>query len=196
MFNRYWREYPWLLQLLLFVIMIFILAGFFMKVVAPLTVTLLTDVRNLDLRALSPESPRPMIRAALIWQALSSVAIFTLPSLLFAYQTSPRFRSYLGLVRPGKNIQWVHVVLIMLGAIPLMLQLQAFMRMFDLGVEDNSKLISTLMRMDSFGDFAMVFIIMAMLPALGEELFFRGIVMRFISRKNGFIPHHRNGPHR
>ena len=188
MFNRYWREYPWLLQLLLFVLMIFILAGFFLKVVAPLTVSLLTQVQGLDLRELSKESPKPVVRAALIWQALSSIAIFALPSLLFAYQATPHFRSYLGLRRPGRSVHWGWVSLLMLGAMPLMLQLQALMRMLDLGIEDNSKLTEAMLRMESFPEFAAVFFVMAIIPAAGEELFFRGIVMRFIARKNGFAP--------
>jgi len=188
MFNRYWREYPWLLQLLLFVIMIFILAGFFMKVVAPAAMSLFTNVKTFDLRSLSKDSPMPQVHAALTWQALSSIAIFLLPSLLFAYQTTPYVAGYLGFRRPGKKMHWWLVTLLMLGAMPVMLQLQAFMRMADLGTEINDRLTDALLRMHTFGDFLGVFFVMAVLPALGEELFFRGIVMRFIAKKNGFAP--------
>jgi membrane protease YdiL (CAAX protease family) len=188
MFNRYWRDYPWPLQLLLFVLMIFILAGFFMKVVAPGAMSLFTDVRSFDLQAITPESPMAEIRAALTWQALSSIAIFLLPSLLFAYQTTPHMGSYLGLRRPGKKLHWGLVTLLMLGAMPLMLQLQAWMRMANLGTETHQQLTEALLRMQTFGDFAGVFFVMAILPALGEELFFRGVVLRFLARRNNLLP--------
>ncbi len=189
MFNRYWREYPWFLQLFLFVIMIFTLGGFFIKIVIPYTVPLFTGVKNFDPATLSASSTIMYVRTGLAWQGLFHMSIFLLPSLLFAYQTHPRPAHFLGLRKPGKNIQWLLVALVMLSAIPIMLQMQVFMSRLNLGREiqnmqaESEAQTAAFLNMPSPFDFLFTFFVMAILPAFGEELLFRGILLRFASKK-------------
>ncbi len=190
MLNRYWREYPLLVQMLLFVIMIFVLAGFAIKVVMPVAVHWLTGIQGLDLQQLTKESHPGEIRAALLWQGLFSISIFLVPSLLFTYQTTPHMQHYLGLRKPASSRHWILTALLILGAMPVMLQLQALMRMIDFGADAaalqaaNDRLTEAFLQMPAPGDLIHVFLVMAILPAVGEELFFRGIIMRFIAKRN------------
>ncbi len=193
MLNRYWREYPLLVQMVLFVIMIFILAGFFIKVVMPVTVHLFTGIRKFDIQLLTKESHPAEIRAGLISQVLVSLSIFLLPSLLFVYHTTPHVRTYLGLRKPTLYTHWILTVLLILGAMPLMLQIQALMKGIDFGEDTaavqaaSDRLSEALLQMSGPGDLVFVFLGMAVLPAIGEELFFRGIIMRFLAKRNRYF---------
>ncbi len=190
MLNRYWREYPLLVQMLLFVVMIFVLAGFFINVVMPFTIYLFAGTQGIDMQLLTKESHPGEIRAALLWQGLFSMSIFLIPSLLFTYQTTPHRQAYLGLRKPASSAHWILTSLLILGAMPVMLQLQVVLRTIDFGADAaamqaaNDRLTEAFLNMSGPGDFISVFLVMAVLPAVGEELFFRGIIMRFIAKRN------------
>jgi len=189
MFNRYWRTYPWLFQLLQFVILIFIFSFFFMGAVAPFAMFQL-GVSAEDILSLSEESPRRIINAALLVQFLNAAGIFLIPALLFAYFTHPRPGEYLGLRKPGKPIHWLLVVLIMLGAMPIFLFVAELISHLDFGEsvkqaqEQNDRLTKGLLNMTSPLHFLASFLVLAILPGLSEELFFRGLLMRFAAKRS------------
>src|ERR1700744_1234736 len=76
MFSRYLRSYPWWLQLVLFVLMIFTLISLMTAVIYVLPK--FTGVSLEDIGNLNEHSPRPIIDAALLYQAISSVGVFLL----------------------------------------------------------------------------------------------------------------------
>ncbi len=160
-----------------------------MNVATPYLVSWITGVESVDLEQLNRESPQIEITAALLWQGFFSIGIFLIPALLFAYQTTPHMRQYLGLRKPGNALQWLLSAVIMLGAIPVMLQIHALMRNFDFGADaaalqaTNDRMTQAFLSMPSVADFFLVFLIMAIVPAIGEELFFRGIIMRFMAKR-------------
>lgn len=187
--NRYWREYPWGLQFLLFVLMIFTLSSFFM-VIAYLVVPLFTGVPIADLAGLNDQSTRRIKDAFLLAQGISSTGVFLAPAVLFAYMAHPRPAEYLGLRKPGKAIHWLLVPLVMLGAMPLLLGLEALMRDITLAGKaqemqnDTDSAFKALLSMQSFGDFLKTFAVLSIVPAICEELLFRGAVMRIIHLRN------------
>ncbi|MCD6065093.1 MAG: family intrarane metalloprotease [Flavipsychrobacter sp.] len=187
--NRYWREYPWGLQFLLFVLMVFTLTSFF-TVVAYLVVPFFTGVPITELQGLNEQSTSRVKDAFLLLQTISSVGVFLAPALLFAYMTHPRPVEYLGLRKPGKAIHWVLVPLVMLGAIPVLLGLETLFREISLGgkakdMQDTTDTaFKVLLTMRSFNDFLKTFAVMAIMPAICEELLFRGAVMRIIHARN------------
>ena len=81
----------------------------------------------------------------------------------------------------------------MLGAMPVLDKIQESVSYINFGsygkqvkaaqeVSDN--MTNAFLTMNSFGSFVKVFCIMAIVPALGEELFFRGVLMRFARQRS------------
>ncbi len=187
--SRYWREYPLFLQLLLLILMMFSL-GSFSIVVVSLLVPSITGAQIVDVAAVNPQSSRAVVNGALLAQLITASFAFLLPALLFAYMTHPRPQHYLGLRKPGKSIHWLLVTMVMLGAIPVFLGMDGFFKLFVFGKtlnemqQKNENAFKALLNMPTFADFIKVFLILAVLPAVGEEMIFRGVLMRTLHRRN------------
>ena len=190
MFTRYWRTYPWYLQLFLFMTMMFTffwLGTSFIWMLLPK----LTGVPTKDFLNITPQSPLRTIRTLLWATGINTATVFILPALLFAYLSHPRPAGYLGLRLPGKSIQWLLVTGIILGFLPLTLSLEGWMHQhINLGQWAKSTQGSTdatfaaFLKMDSIADFIKVFFVLAVLPPLGEELLFRGVLLRFAHKRS------------
>jgi membrane protease YdiL (CAAX protease family) len=188
MFNRYWREYPWFFQLTQYIIFIFVFASLFGGVIGPLLAPILgggvKDVVNITATSTQAE-----VNTVLWIQAFGHFGMFMFPAVLFAYLMHPRPTEYLGLRRPGKAIHWPLVVLTTLGALPVILVMGTLMRQIDLGPaanrmhEQTEVVMRRMMDVRTPGEFLARLFVMAILPAIGEELMFRGILMRFAARK-------------
>jgi membrane protease YdiL (CAAX protease family) len=187
--SRYWREYPLALQVLLLILMMFSM-GSFSIVVSKLLVPGIYGVSVTDIFSVSEKSPRNIADAAMLVQCIGAVFTFLLPALLFSYLTHPKPGHYLGLRRPGKSIQWLLVIVLMISAMPIMLGVESLVKMFDLGKAANEMQVKNentfkaFLVMNSFGEFLKVFVLLAILPAVSEELIFRGILMRTLHRRN------------
>lgn len=189
MFTRYWRSYPWMMQMLLFLLMVFTFISL-AYVVTFYMVPSITGVSLTQIVGLNGSSPRKVVDAAMVYQVISSVFIFLAPSLLFAYLATPRPAGYLGLRKPGKPIQWVLVTVMMISAIPLLLQIEAIMQHFNFGnkvqqmQQENDDIMNAFLNIQNGGQFAVALLVMAVLPAVCEELFFRGILLRFAKKRS------------
>ncbi len=192
MFTRYWRNYPWFLQLFLFVTMMFTFLWLGRSVVWSL-LPKLTDVPIKDILEVKADSSLKVVRAALLANTLVHICVFSLPPLLFAYFTHPRPAQLLGLRLPGKPVHWLLVTGIMLGFLPLSLSLEAWMQQHinfgawakDMQTETDSTFAAYL-NMRSKADLIKVFIAFAIVPPIGEELLFRGVIMRFAHKRARF----------
>lgn len=189
MFNRYWRSYPWFFQLLQFIILIMVLAAFFLLAVAPFLLHVL-HVSADQILGISEQSPRNVINAVLIVQFFTATGIFLLPALLFAYFTHPKPAKYLGLVKPGKAIHWILAPVVIVSATPLFLLLAEWISHIDFGTsvkqaqEANDKAFKALLTMHTPLQFVATFFVLAILPGISEELFFRGLLMRFAAKRS------------
>jgi hypothetical protein len=188
MFNRYWRTYPWILQ----VVLLFLTCTTLMSFFTYLVLVLLPHFSHLsftDLTQLTSTSDIHAIRTGLWVQAITHASTFALPGLLFTAFTHPRIRYYLGLRAPGKAIHWLLVTGLMLGLIPLFLWGEAWMMQhLHLGVwadelqKTNDNTVSAFLRLDTGSDLIMLLFVLALLPAFGEEVIFRGILLRLLHR--------------
>lgn len=187
--NRYWREYPLFLQVVLLLLMMFSFTSFVIAI-AQLLIPKLTNVAMADLQNITENSPRALINAALLFQSLTATGMFLLPAILFTYLTHPKPMQYLGLRKPGKPIQWVLVPLVMVGAIVLFLFINELFQNLNLGSnaknmqDKHDSTIKAFLNMQTTGDFIKAFAIMAILPAISEEMIFRGILMRLVHRRS------------
>ena len=186
---RYFRYFPWGFQVLMFIVLVFTMycfafwgLNFFLPRLTGL---------NIDfLDSLDEHSPYYQIRTGLYIQGITSLLFFALPAFLFAYLAHPRPMQYLGLTKPGRNMQFLIVIILMLSAIPVLdfienlmskLPMTASMRNSQL---QNEKISDAFLKMPDITALAATFIALAIIPALGEELFFRAIMMKFVKKQS------------
>lgn len=181
---RYWRHYPRFLQLLLLLLMVFTLVSFSGAVAEFLSVKLF-GYNIAQLRGLDKNSPEGMIRATKMVQAIGNMLFFLCSALLFAYLTHPRPLGYLGFRNVQQKIHFLIVPLLMVSSSLVLLQLGdwseylPFSKAARTAHLEGIEKTKLLLRMDSPGDLLVNLLIMALIPAVGEELMFRGIIMRF-----------------
>src|SRR6185312_11539562 len=116
---RYLRSYPLGLQIFLFIMLWLVCLS--LAIATYYVIPQITGVSILQAVGFNEKSPRPILDAALILQLINELSLFMLPALLFAYLAHPRPRNYLGLKKPGKPVQWILVIFLMIGAIPIIL---------------------------------------------------------------------------
>lgn len=192
MFNRYWREYPFWMQLLQFVIL-WVASSFFFMVVATRIIVYTTGIPAETILNITNESPVAVVNAFLLLQFISAIGTFLFPALAFAYFTHPRPVKYLGIVTPKKPYHIILAVCVLLGALPMLSTIAGWISQLDLGEAvkasqaKNDQLMNALLTISSPAQLIFTFIVLAILPGISEELFFRGIVMRFAARKAPFV---------
>jgi hypothetical protein len=195
MFMKYFRYYPWGMQLLLFLLMTLT----FMSGIWVILFNLLPRITGVPFEALASVTPASSlaVRQALLGvQGIQSVAIFMLPALAFAYLSHPQPRWYLGLRAPAKPMHLLLVVLLMAGATPILMGVQYLISLFDFGKEvkdaqlASENMFVAMLNTTSPAGLVTRFLIMAVIPGIGEELFYRGILMRFARQRsrNMLIP--------
>lgn len=189
MFNRYWRSYPWFFQLFQLVILIFIMLSFVGGVLTPLVVQQTTGYDLSALSQITDHSPERQKSAALLAQGLFSIGLFVAPPLLFAYVTHPRPGQYLGLRAPGRAVQVVLSLLLIVALMPVESQLAAWISRLpwpqDMRANEArmAGYAEALITPKTAGAYWLCMLVASVIPAFGEELFFRGIVMRFAAKR-------------
>lgn len=184
---KYFREYPWWLQALLFVLMVFVmisLAQVIILVVLPNRYGVTLD----QIKGITENSPPRLIDAAITMQAIGSIFLFVISPLLFGYLAHPRPAQYLGLRRPGKSIQLLLSILLMISAIPVLAGIADLIGHIDFGAKvkaeqaANDNLTKAFLQIHDVPSLVRGLIVMGLIPAVGEELLFRGVLMRFARR--------------
>lgn len=181
---RYWRHYPKFLQTILLMLMIFTMTSFSL-VIANFGVTKIFGQTIGGISGLNANSSQQIIAAAQFFQAITSLFTFFISAMLFAYLCHPQPFSYLGLrkIRNAKLI--VLTVLLMLAVVPVFSQIGAWIQELDFGkgarasFEEQQAKMQVLMKGTSIKDLVLYLFLFALLPAFGEEMLFRGVVMRF-----------------
>jgi membrane protease YdiL (CAAX protease family) len=177
------------MQLLLFLLMAFT----FMSSVGAIifgVFTKLTGFLPAQLAGIHPGSPAALIKATIVVQGVQNMFVYMLPALTFAYLAHPEPAAYLGLRKPGKSIQILLAVLLMTGAMPMLIMIENWMGLINFGKDikaaqaANDNVFKAFLQMNSFVDFLRVFVVVAIIPAIGEELFFRGVLMRFARKRS------------
>lgn len=182
---RYWREYPKFLQLILLLLLWYTLF-YFSLLVGNFLVEKFYGVGLDSILSINENSSRRTVEAGIFYQSVRSLFIFTGTALIFAYLTHPKPLRYLGGRPVADNLHLIIIPLLMLPLIPLTVELGALIKLLPLGEDaaaSNAKmetLFKTFLHMDSASDLVERLFAMALLPAVGEELLFRGVIMRFV----------------
>jgi len=134
-------------------------------------------------------------------QVISTIFLFFLPPVLYARICHIKAFSHLGLrndlqeKKPAIQtilIQIVLIIMIMLASMPAVSALQELTEMlpwskatllqFQVAEESYNKQIAVIARMNNFNDYLISVVVVALLPALFEEILFRGALQNLLSR--------------
>lgn len=144
----------------------------------------------------------PENAGALRWsQAISTVFLFFLPAVLYARICHIKAFTHLGFavdLEPKRAaiktllLQIIVVIGIMMVSLPVVSMLQELTQMlpwskaallkFKLAEDAYNKQIAVIARMDNLGDYILSILIVALLPAVFEEILFRGAIQNLFSR--------------
>ncbi|GAO42857.1 CPBP family intramembrane glutamic endopeptidase [Flavihumibacter petaseus] len=126
-------------------------------------------------------------------QAFGTIFVFLVSSLLFAYKSDERPLQYLGIRKPQRPRFWLVAILLMLAALPLaswlndvshQLHFPASWQSTENAIRSfEKKLMETvkaMLHMKGPGEFMLMLVIVAVIPAICEEIFFRGVLQRLL----------------
>ena len=141
-------------------------------------------IQNVD----SIDWTRPGMVTTMKWiQAVSSIMIFLLPALLYAWITfKNRSFYFLGLKKPEKTAMYGLGVLCIMLAFPFVIWLGVLNHQIPLPEwmtaleRDTAKQMEALLKVNKPVDILVNIIIVALLPAICEELCFRGALQRIL----------------
>jgi len=136
--------------------------------------------------AVTDSNLKPFIKTGI---GLNHLAIFSLSAVLFAiWSERSRWKSYFRF-RPVAGELIMKFLLLLIVAYPLIGLSASLFEYIDLpewasGVDDASiDSLMKLMAMDGVGDLVVNLIIVALLPAIGEELLFRGVIQNELVKR-------------
>ncbi|MCW3106480.1 MAG: family intrarane metalloprotease [Segetibacter sp.] len=134
----------------------------------------------------------PVLSGKFKWaQLASSIISFIIPSLLFGYYSSPRSLPYIGIQKNASIILFFAAILLLFTIQPFIGWLGEINAHINFGSIQKSLLemeamynraLQVFLQMKNFGDLLVNLFIMALLPAIGEELFFRGSLQKALLR--------------
>ena len=189
-----WSENTPYSKFLLTVGIILISATFF-TLISVVTASLVYGVSLTDLNTMMADFSNPRSIPVLKFiQTLSTIGTFIIPSILLAYAFSLQPLEYLSLSKRTLAGSAVLVVLALLAALPLInylgeLNARMSLPSFLSGIENWMKesearaaeLTNYFLDMRSASDVLFNIFMIGLLPAIGEELLFRGIIQRVFS---------------
>jgi uncharacterized protein len=188
--QSYLKTKPVWVQLLLFLGMAFG-TWTILSLTVGIIVTNMAGISFLELSNISKWDNSNLENKVLVLRGLQLgqfLGLFLIPSLLFAYFSDPEPRKYMGLKNPSNDLYWLLGIGAMVIALPLVEYLGMLNRMFVFGPEtqrwiqskeeEAMKLIQFMLSKHTPGELTLNLIFIAAFAAIGEELFFRGVLQR------------------
>ena len=147
----------------------------------------------------APETPGAMGPLKLL-QLFNTLALFLIPAMIFSQLFSPKPEVFLRLNRFSTPLIMLLVGILFIAFTPITdalawlndsVHLPDFLAGFEAEMRNSAEsqqlLIGSFMEMNSFSTFLYNLVLLAVVPALGEEFFFRGIVQRLLIRNTNRI---------
>ena len=158
-------------------------------------INIMTDTNALNINGVNPNIP-----ALKFYQAIYSIGMFIIPPFIIAYFLSYKVSDYLKINQFAKPSVFFQAFLLILFALPIAnmmgeLNSQIHFPEFLKGAEqwmraseEQAALVTQkFLKMDHLGDLLINLLLIAVIPALGEELLFRGILQKQLSKLTGSI---------
>ena len=180
---------------LLFFCLIALISWSLFTMIGNLITSSLWGVNTVDFRGIFNQLEDPAVMSSLkLMQILQHIGLAIVPALLFAYIVSGKTVEYLALNRSALPLSYLLAAGVLLCATPIvnwMIMVNGAMELpgFLTGMEDWMKemedmgatLIERFLEMESVEALLLNLFMIGILPALGEELMFRGVIQRIFS---------------
>ena len=175
-------------------------AGVFIKLIQLLLIFFVFIFLAIILTSLTTNNDLTSIKNIKIAQLIQAVFLFILPPIVLAYFWSAKPLKYMGLSQKINLKSILLIVIFMVLAIPFInllsyLNQQITLPHFLLPIENWMKASETeiavitekLLNVHTISDLAFNIFLIALLPALGEELFFRATIQKIFSEWRGVV---------
>ncbi|MCF8378976.1 MAG: CPBP family intramembrane metalloprotease [Bacteroidales bacterium] len=185
-----------LLTQFLFSLMIFVGSWLFFQILSMLTGGLIFGLKMDDFRYILTNLDDPVnINYLKYVQTLSSIGMFIISSLIIARLLSEKPFEFLALDKTPEILILILVITLMTVSIPMnnyfgyinaQLQLPEFFNKLQVYFEnkeaEGTRIMNSFLNSSSFSGLLLNLFIIAVVPAIGEELFFRGILQNMMIR--------------
>ena len=175
---------------LLLITMLCVFSAVLFSLLATLLVVLFY---GFDMNSFTDYSNLNVIEGLKLFQLMSAIGLFIVPPFIYGIIVSKQPLSALALNKISAPKNWLLVVLIMVVSTPFMswlvefnsqlvlpdflAPLEAWMKQSEQSAEQITKLFLTF---DGLGSFLYILVIVAIVPAIGEELLFRGVLQKIM----------------
>jgi membrane protease YdiL (CAAX protease family) len=145
-------------------------------------------------------SDKSMVPLLKYLQIINQLGVFIIPPLVFAFMMNWNIPAYLRLDKKPKGISWLAGGLMVLIALPFLhwlgdlnnaIRLPEFLSGMEEWMRDSEKKAGELTELfisaRTYPAFFVNLLMIAILPALGEELLFRGVILRFLKDWTGLV---------
>ena len=139
---------------------------------------------------------RDSVNGLKMMQFLHHLGIFIFPPLFYIYLTTDDYKKYLKLDKRPAQIYVILAILLIIMNFPILnflidlnqkMELPSFMSGIERWMKEKELgaeiITQSFMEMNTFGAFLLNVLIMALAPAIGEELLFRGLLQNQLARK-------------
>lgn len=146
-----------------------------------------------DMNSFTDYSTTNVIEGLKFFQLMSAIGLFIVPPIVYALIVSKKIGSTLALNKISLPVNWLLILIIMVVSTPFMswlvefnsqlvlpnflAPLEAWMKQSEQSAEQLTKLFLTF---DGLGSFLYILLIVAIVPAIGEELLFRGVLQKIM----------------
>ncbi|RXQ94973.1 CPBP family intramembrane metalloprotease [Ancylomarina salipaludis] len=158
-------------------------------------INIMTDASALDIHGENPN-----ISALKFYQAIYSTGMFIIPPFIIAYLFSSNVRKYLQINQLPEFSTFLQAFLLIVVSLPLinmMAELNSHIHFPDFlkeleqwmrHSEEQAALVTEkFLCMNNIGDLLLNLVLIAVIPALGEELLFRGVLQKQLSKWTGSV---------
>jgi hypothetical protein len=155
---------------------------YFSIAILNLTMPVITGYSLRAIQAFTKENVDDLRLPVMLAQLITAAGLFLIPPLVFSYWSHPSMKKYLRLYVPKLS----HVVLaicMLMGALPLFLEIGIFLRNLVPGIADGAKKVELLLNISKPLELVVMILVMAVMPGVSEELFFRGVLLRFAHQR-------------
>jgi membrane protease YdiL (CAAX protease family) len=190
-----WSEYPTVSKFILAMGIVLLCMGLFLFISVFIAMAVyglgLVQLQNLLTDVSNPQSI-PLMK---LIQTCSAIGTFIIPAFIIAYLIDQRPMNYLSLNKRVRLVPVVLVILAVIVSLPLInflgelnsrMVLPSFLSGLEKWMKDSedkaAELTKSFLVMNSVSDMLFNVFMIALLPAIGEELLFRGIIQKLFSQ--------------
>jgi membrane protease YdiL (CAAX protease family) len=171
---------------------IILISAVLFTLISTMLVSMVHGISMIELQGMMSDLTDPGVLSILKFvQTISALGTFVIPPLILAWLFSENIVSYLSLDKQPPTNTYLLVAVVMIVSTPVInfmgeLNSQMHLPGFLKGVEEwmraseeqAATLTKSFLVMDTTGDFLLNLLMIALIPAIGEELLFRGVVQK------------------